>query len=118
MSQYPKISTAIPKRRYQFGEYQASLLGEIESPDMARYRFIMAFIEEGANEPSLYVCCQHAKPNQRADGRYLLRVINSALDEILDQSDELADLSVFAEVALDTGNKILNLGDSKPWQTM
>jgi len=118
MSQYPKISTAIPKRRYQFGEYQASLLSEIESPDNTHYRYIMAFVEEGGHEPSLYICCENAKPNKRSDGRYILRVINSALDEILDQSDELGDLSFFAEVALDTGSKILNLGDSKAWQTM
>jgi len=116
MSQFPKISTAIPKRRYQYGEYQASLLGEIESPDISSYQYIMAFVAEGAAEPSLFVCCEKARPNQRVDGRYLLRVINSALSEVLDQSDELGELSIFADVALDTGKQMLNLGDTEYWK--
>jgi hypothetical protein len=38
----PTITTAIPLRRYQYGEFVVTVLGDIESPDAVRYRYILA----------------------------------------------------------------------------
>ncbi len=43
----PKIQTAIPQRRYQFGEYTGVVLGDIESGDDVKYRYILALVREG-----------------------------------------------------------------------
>ena len=43
----PKIQTAIPQRRYQLGEYSGVVLGEIESSDGVKYRYILALVREG-----------------------------------------------------------------------
>ena len=43
----PKIQTAIPQRRYQFGEYTGVVLGEIESSDAVKYQYILALVREG-----------------------------------------------------------------------
>ena len=34
----PRFSTAIPKRRYRYGDYNAVVLGDIESTGSAQYR--------------------------------------------------------------------------------
>ena len=118
MSEFPRISTAIPKRRYQFGEYAVTLLGEIETPDPVAYQFIMAFVEEGHSQPALYVTCERARPNRTAEGRYLMRIINSALSEELMQSDALGRVDDFAAAALDAGRQILSLSDAEPFRLM
>ena len=41
MADFPKIQRAIPKKRYQLGEFGVTVLGEIESPDIASYHYIM-----------------------------------------------------------------------------
>jgi hypothetical protein len=45
LMQAPKITTAIPQRRYRLADFSAVVLGEIESPDPARYRYILALVK-------------------------------------------------------------------------
>ena len=51
MSEFPRIQTAIPQRRYHYGDYAVSVLGEIESGDDHDYQFkkkhIQQFLEAG-----------------------------------------------------------------------
>ena len=47
MNAFPKIKTAIPQRRYQYGDYLVTVLGEIESGDDRDYRFVAAFRQRG-----------------------------------------------------------------------
>lgn len=118
MADFPRITTAIPRRRYSFGEYNVTILGGVESPDPATYQFIMAFVEEGGSQPSLFLTCEKARPNQSADGKYMLRIINSALSDVISQSDELGELEIFAAEALEAGRQVLGLTDVHPFQTM
>ncbi|MCF7983462.1 MAG: hypothetical protein K9L70_03585 [Thiohalocapsa sp.] len=105
----PVIKTAIPKHRYQIGDFSASVLGDIESGDQRRYRYIMAMVPMGSAEPTLYVCCEHAPPARASEGRYDIRVVNDAMGEIVDSADHWGDLEIFSEQAIDLAKQILGL---------
>ena len=109
MQDRPTIKTAIPKRRYQVGDFGVSLLGEIESGDERGYRYILAFVQTGQGQPSFYVCAERTSPIAEAQGRYRLRVINEVMSEIVDTSDAWGDLDAFAERGLRLGTQALGL---------
>ena len=109
MSNFPIIQTAIPRQRYQYGEYSVSVLGEIESPDPQNYQFIMAFVPEGKSQPVLYVCSQKTRPKDRHEGSHQLRVINQAMSEIMSTDDQWRDLDTFVAEALKLGEQMLAL---------
>ncbi len=108
MSDLPVIRTAIPKRRYRVGDQNVTVLGEIESGDGVNYRWIMAFVQDGEARPGLFVCAEKNPPG--SDAAYRLRVVNSAMSEVLDQADSWGDLDAFAEEALKLGTSALGLG--------
>lgn len=118
MQQRPLIRTAIPRHRYQVGDYAASLLGEIESGDHRAYRFILAFIPLGRKEPELYACAEPTPPAQRAEGAYRLRVVSEALSEVVDTDDRWGDLEAFAAQALKLGTQALGLQREQVVQLM
>jgi len=109
MQDRPTIKTAIPKRRYQIGDFGVSLLGEIESGDLRSYRYILAFVQTGQDQPSFYVCAEHQPPAATGQGRYNLRVINDVMSEVVDASDAWGDLDAFAEQGLKLGAQALGL---------
>lgn len=118
MSDFPKIQTAIPKQRYQFGEYSISVLGEIESPDPRSYQFIMAFVPEGKSEPVLYICSEKSPPKDRHEGSHRLRVVNQAMSEIMSTGDQWRNLETFSEEALKLGEQLLGLSGEQPVRLM
>lgn len=107
----PKITTAIPQRRYQFGEYGVTVLGEIESPDPPNYTFILAMVKEGDAEPSVYVICDHRR---RGDYAYRMRLVMDGFNEAMGESDDWGNLDAFCEFALQIAAKALELGDESP----
>ena len=109
MKERPEIRTAIPKHRYQIGDYAASVLGEIESGDGRVYRYILAFIAFGQKEPELYVCAEQTPPSERDAGAYRLRVVSEAISEVLDTDDRWGDLDAFSAQALKIGTQTLGL---------
>lgn len=113
---FPKISTAIPQRRYRYGEFAVSVLGEIDSPDNVDYHYIMAFVKEGEAQPTAMVVCEVSPPAERSSGRYLIRIINSTLNEIMAQDDALGRLDTFCEQGLAIGNQLLGLSDEEPYR--
>ncbi len=48
----PHIQTAIPQRRYQLGSFLVNILSDIKTDDPVEYRYIMALIDEGEQEPA------------------------------------------------------------------
>lgn len=118
MSQFPKITRAIPRQRYQVEDYAVSVLGEIESPDPQAYHLIMAFVPDGKTEPVLYICSEKAPPNKRHDGTHQIRVINHAMSEVMDQADQWKDLDTFAAEALKMGCQLLSLAPEKAVKLM
>jgi hypothetical protein len=110
----PVIRTALPQRRYRLGDYQATLLGEVESGDDIEYRFILAFVAEGQNKPVLYVCSERNRNPVSGEGSHRIRVINESMAEIVDVSDRWRDLDTFAEQALSIGASMLGMGGESP----
>lgn len=118
MQDRPQIRTAIPKRRYQVGDYAASLLGEIESGDQRVYRYILAFVPLGRKEPELYIYAEPTPPAERAQGAYQLRVASEVLSEVVDRDDRWGDLETFATQALKLGSQALGLQREQVVQLM
>ncbi len=114
MQQAPHIKRAIPQRRYRLGDYQAVLLGEIESDDPVRYRYILALVREGEPKPSLYVTSEKLPRAHAHAGSHRLRVISSAFTEELGAGDEWGDLERFATEGLRLAAQLLGLGEQPP----
>lgn len=112
--QAPIIQTAIPKQRYQVGPYQAVLLGDIESPDPVRYRFILALVREGEVQPSVFVTCEKNARAQAQTGSHRMRLISAQANEVLGSSDEFKDLDSFAAAALSAAIPTLGLSGITP----
>ncbi len=108
MDHKPQIRTAVPKRRYQLGEYLVSVLGEIDSKDGNDYRYILAALVEGESEPGLYVTAERLRP-----GEYAMRVIMRDGAQVIASSDRWGDLESFAADALEAVIKILGLDDEQ-----
>ena len=105
----PKIQTAIPQRRYQLGDYQAVLLGEIESGDTRRYRYILALVRAGETKPRCYVTAERAPRERRTEVAYLLRLVTEAFAEELGVSDAWGDMDAFAAEALTLAARTLGI---------
>jgi hypothetical protein len=104
----PTITTALPKRRYQIGEFIVTILGDIESSDSDRYRYILALVPEGKREPMLYLVVVEQRS---AAGRYRLRLITPAQSEDFAEGDEWGDLDTFADHATEVVRKVMGLTD-------
>lgn len=111
----PKIQTAMPAKRYRFGDFNVTVLQDIESPDEADYRYLMAFLRDGEAQPVTFVSCEQKPLGKRAEGRYQLRVISQALNEVLETDNALGGLDYFCEQALKVGQQMLGLQDDFPF---
>jgi len=70
----PGIMTAMPRRRYRYGEFTVVVLGDIESSDGIDYRYIMAVVKGADPEPGLYLT---AKRGTVRVGRPTIRCVCS-----------------------------------------
>lgn len=109
----PSISTAIPLRRYKFGEFTLTVLGDIESPDERQYRYILAVIQGENPEPGLYVTVERGSGEELA-----MRVMMSDGDEVIGHSDQWSDLDKFADDSINIISRVLDLSDETPYQLM
>jgi len=109
----PGIQTAIPVRRYRYGEFTLTVLGEIQSSDDVRYVWVMAVIQGQDPEPGLYLTAEQAT----ASG-YDMRIIMQDGEELIGSSDQWTDLDVFVEEAVKVVSRVLNLTDEVPYQLM
>ena len=112
--QPPRIETAIPKQRYQFGPYEAVLLGEVTSPDPVRYQFILALVRVGESKPNLYVTAEKNPRARSAEGSHRLRVMSEQVSEDLGSSDAFRDVEGFAAAALAAAGRALGLVGIEP----
>lgn len=106
---FPTIATAIPLRRYQYGEFVVTVLGDIESPDTVNYRYILAVAQEGNPRPGLYLSAERG-----ADGACDLRVSMADGSQVLDSSPAFCDLNLFVKEALQVVSTLLDLSDEIP----
>ncbi len=115
MSEFPVIKRAIPLQRHRVGEYGATLLGEVESGDSIDYRYILAFVEEGESQPAFFVCCERNR-SAEVEGAYRLRIVSSALSEVLGASDDWKDADRFVSEGLKLGMQALGLTTEQPYR--
>lgn len=113
-----KIRTAIPQRRFQYGDYGVTVLGEIETDDDRDYQFIAAFVREGEGQPRLFIASERLPPGQRAEGSHALRLINATMDEVMDTGSQWGRLSEFTDQALTMGAQMLGLEQETPYPLM
>ena len=110
--QAPKISTAIPQRRYQFGSFIAVILGDVQSSDGVGYRYICALVADGSTDPSFYVALI------RDGGRQFIRVITEGFNKDLELPAPLRDVEVFSQQALAIAQQMMGLSDETPIRLM
>lgn len=110
----PQIKTAIPKRRYQLGDFGITILGEVESGDGNDYRYLFAVVQDGKSEPSLYL----AAIKTAVAGEYTLRLVAPNMERDLDTSAAWSDLDHFCEQGIAVTQQILGLKDEFPHRLM
>lgn len=110
----PDIQTAIPLRRYQLGDFNVAVLGEVQSDDDFDYRYIFAMVADGKSEPDLYVL----SIGQPGSQDYLLKLIAPELERELDVSPRWRDLDIFCEQAISLAQQALGLMDEAPHRLM
>lgn len=109
----PRILTAIPQRRYQFGEYTGIVLGDIESGDEVKYHYILALVREGESRPVFYVTAEQNPRSRRQEGAHRLRVITHGMDEEIGCSDAWTEIDAFCAEAFTVAAKVLSLPDEQ-----
>ncbi len=114
----PHIKTAIPLQRHQIGGFVATVLGDIDSDDPVEYRYIMAIVEDGKQEPALYVVSERITGPAAADGRYSLRVIMGEQEKRLNPSDEWGEVDKFSLAGMGIIAKLMRLDDETPVRLM
>lgn len=100
----PVFQSAIPKKRYQIGEFSAVILGDIEPEGDRNYTFIMAVVRDGAKLPTLYVTLE--KNN--------LEVIGEGMHENLGTDPKWKNQDYFIASAMNVVIKLLGLKDEMP----
>ncbi len=116
--QKPNISSAIPKQRYRLGAYTIVVLGEIESTDETEYEYLLAAVEDGHNEPEVYITCEKA-PAETANDLYIVRAFAVQLGHqesgrIIDRSRKWGSQGAFVSYALSGFQQMLQLQDETP----
>ncbi len=114
MMNRPDIQTAIPLRRYQLGDYNVAVLGEVQSSDGVDYRYIFAMVADGKSEPDFYVLSIRQSGSQD----YLLKLVAPELERELDISPRWRDLETFCEQAINLAQQALGLMDEAPHRLM
>jgi hypothetical protein len=114
----PRIQTAIPQHRYQYGDYGVTVLGDISSSDGHDYHYIAAFVRDGETEPRLYIVSERLPPGQREHGTHALRLINSTMDEVMETGSRWGQLGEFTEQALQMGSQMLGLDQETAYPLM
>ena len=109
----PSILTAIPLRRYTFGEFTLTVLGDIETRDEVSYRYILAVVQGDDPEPGLYLTAE-----QGAGEDLAMRVMMRDGEEVIGHSGEWRELDRFVDEAIKIVSQLLNLSDEAPYQLM
>jgi hypothetical protein len=110
----PGIMTAIPRRRYTYGEFTVVVLDAIDSNDGIDYRYIMAVVKGADTEPGLYVTAEKAaRTGQQSD--YVMRILMRDGAAVISTSPAWSELDAFVQDGLDVVGEVLDLSDEVPY---
>ena len=108
----PNIQSAIPRRRYQFGEFIVTLLSNISSADSSSYLYIAAVLREGNPAPEVYITCE---PDQTGNASgYRIRVLSADQEHLISQHSQWKDEQRFCDFALQGVKQMFDLSDETP----
>ncbi len=108
----PTIQSAIPKRRYQFGEFAVTLLTDVNSSDPVSYLYIAAVLREGASVPEVYITCESTTSNN--ENSYRIRVLSTQDEHIISEDKQWRHEQKFCDYALQGIQKMFELSDETP----
>jgi hypothetical protein len=110
----PGILTAIPRRRYRYGEFTVVVLGDVDSSDGIDYRYIMAVVKGEDTEPGLYVTAEKVDgTGQPTD--YAMRIMMRDGAEVIGASPAWGELEAFVQEGLEIVGEVLDLPDEVPY---
>lgn len=110
----PHIRTAIPQRRYQYGEFQLVVLSDIDSDDDCQYRYLLGVIPDKTVQPQLFISAEHIGNNE-----YQMRVIAEQVSQTVPHTKSTwGDLEDFVEDALKLTSELLTLEDEQPYRLL
>lgn len=112
----PQIQTAIPKRRYQLGEFIITVLGEVDSGDGRDYQWIFAVATEQEPQPRLFVCAERTGPEEKGQGAFRMRVAMAEGSQVVGHSNQWERLDPFVDEAVKVVTTMLDLGDEVPYR--
>ncbi len=113
----PQINTAVPKRRYHIGSFQAVVLGDIESPDENSYFFILAVVPEGEEDPVLYVISEEVVTDDDTRAT-VITVRADGGEKVLGPDPGWRDIERFADDAVAIVQRVMRLTDETPNRLM
>ena len=108
----PSIVTAIPKRRYQYGEFAITLLTEITTKDPVSYLYIAAVMQEGKDSPEVYITCEPISASEPQ--QYRVRVLSAQDEHIISEASEWRSEQAFCDFALQGVKQMFELSDEIP----
>ena len=111
----PAIVTAIPRRRYKYGEFTVVVLGDVESRDGIDYQYIMAVVKGTDPLPGLYVTAEKVGGTGPQPG-YTMRILMRDGAEVIATSPAWGELDAFAQEGLEIVGEMLDLSDETPYQ--
>ena len=95
----PPFTTAIPKQRYRWRGYELVLLGEIENNGPEKYRYILAVIGPGQQQPDMYFTVEQTRRAERDEGLWSLWRHDDEGKQLQARDDGFADTATLLEVA-------------------
>lgn len=108
----PKIQSAIPKRRYQYGEFIVTILSDITSPDPYDYLYIAAVLRDGCTQPEVYITCESIqKIGQQS---YSIKVLSQDSEHTISQNSQWKNEQLFFDYVLQGVGQMFHLTDETP----
>lgn len=110
----PHIQSALPRRRYQFGEFSITLLTDIQSDEPVDYKYILAAMREGGTQPEVYITCEAIRrEDEKEKQTYRIRVLTDQQEHIISTDTQWQNESAFCEFALDGIKQMFELSDEE-----
>ena len=109
---FPTIQSAIPKRRYKFGEFIITILSDIETQNAESYLYVAAVLRDGSTQPEVYITCEPSTSENK--NSYLVKVLSKDGEHIISEDKQWKQEQKFCEYALEGIQQMFELTDEIP----
>jgi hypothetical protein len=111
----PTFDTAVPKRRYKLGEFQAVVLGDVQSKDDIEYLWVFALVREGEGEPLMYITLERIRD---AMDPLQMHIRLQEQSKVYPAGEDMRNIENFTEMAIDAVVRLFELEDEEPFRLM